>query len=310
MLSLGAIALGLICPLSSARADEPLFGFVFTTDLLPAQKWEVAQWLTWRSGKTIGDFDVVEVKHELEYGFSDSLQIAGYFNWEWAHAHNNNVMDGTTLLPETLANVALDDPNQNFKMAKFTSVAGEFIYRILSPYIDPVGLAIYFEPLIGPQVREIETRLILQKNFYDDTLVFAFNITHHFEWRYLHGDPSLDPTDEEFSDHWDKETDINFGIGASYRFAPNWSLGLEFVNEREWAKFDVFDSSMRTNSAYYFGPTIHYADEHIFGTLTFFDQLPWSSDFANPSPGFIKGGRNYADDFERFRVRAKFGYYF
>ena len=63
----------------------------------------------------VSDFDVVEVKHELEYGFSDSLQIAGYLNWEWAHAHNNNVMDGS--LPETLANVALDDPNQNFRMA-------------------------------------------------------------------------------------------------------------------------------------------------------------------------------------------------
>ena len=31
-------------------------------------------------------------------------------------------------------------------------------------------------------------------------------------------------------------------------------------------------------------------------------------DYANPPPGFVAGGRNYADDFERFRVRLKFGY--
>jgi hypothetical protein len=292
-----------------ALADEPLFGFVYTTDLLPKDQFEVEQWLSWRAGKAAGAFNVLEVRHEFEYGLTDALQISAYLNWEWAGARNNNVIDGTTLPPETFANVEVD-PSGRFNLTKFTGISGEAIYRILSPYIDPVGLAIYVEPTIGPDVRELESRIILQKNFLDDRLVFAFNLTHHFEWRYLHGDPAAPPSDIEFRDHWDKETDINFGLAASYRFAPNWSAGLEFINEREWAGFDPFDASKRTNVAYYFGPTLHYAGEHIFATLTVLDQLPWAKDYANPPPGFVAGGRNYADDFERFRVRLKFGYYF
>jgi hypothetical protein len=305
------LAWALLGPLAvPAWADEPLFGFVYTTDLLPQGKWELEQWLTWRAHKAVGAFDVLEIRHEVEYGLSDALQIAGYLNWEWAHAHDNNVIDGTTLPPETFANVALSDPNEDFRLTKFTGIAGEAIYRVLSPYIDPLGLALYIEPTIGPQLRELESRLILQKNFLDDQLVFAFNVTMAQEWRFLHGDPNAAPTDEEFFDHWDNETDVNFAIAGSYRFAANWSAGLELVNEREWAGFNPFDSSMRTNVAYYFGPTLHYADEHMFATLTLIDQLAWGSDLANPPPNFVVGGRNYADDFERFRMRLKFGYYF
>ena len=174
----------------------------------------------------------------------------------------------------------------------------------------PVGLAVYFEPTIGPQTRELESRLILQKNFLDDQLVFAFNATVAQEWRYLHGDPSAPLGSEEAADHWDKETDVNFGLATSYRFASNWSAGLELINEREWAGLDPFHANMRTNVAYYWGPTLHYAGEHLFATLTVLDQLPWAKDYANPPPGFVVGGRNYADDFERFRVRLKFGYFF
>jgi len=308
--SAGVLAVMLAFTASPAIADEPLFGFVYTTDLLPKDKFEVEQWLTWRAGKGVGTFNVLEVRHEFEYGLSDALQVSGYINWEWAGARNNNVIDGSTLPPETFANVEVP-PSGDFNVTKFTGISGEAIYRILSPYIDGIGLALYVEPTIGPQLRELESRIILQKNFLDDRLVFSFNVTHAMEWRYLHGDPGALPTDEEFLDHWDKETDINFAIAGSYRFASNWSAGLEVTNEREWAGFDPFNSSMRTNVGYYFGPSLHYADEHMFATLTVLEQMPWGAkDYANPAPGFVFGGRNYADDFERFRARLKFGYYF
>jgi hypothetical protein len=195
-------------------------------------------------------------------------------------------------------------------MTKLTGISGELIYRVLSPYIDPVGLALYVEPTIGPQLRELETRIILQKNFLDDRLVFAFNATLMQEERFLHADPSAPPGTEEATDHWDKESDVNFAIAGSYRFAANWSAGLELQNEREWAGFNPFASGKLTNVGYYFGPTLHYAGEHVFATLTLLGQLPWAEDYANPPPGFVVGGRNYADDFERFRVRLKFGYFF
>jgi hypothetical protein len=102
----------------------------------------------------------------------------------------------------------------------------EGIWRVLSPYSDPIGLAFYLEPSTGPNFREIEARIILQKNFLDDRLIVASNIT----W-----EPEIRPHLEAPANI---ETELNWSIGVSYRFAPNWSIGWEFQNEREmngWA---------------------------------------------------------------------------
>ena len=128
----------------------------------------------------------------------------------------------------------LFDPNGIFKASKLTGVSIEGIYRVLSPYTDPFGLAIYFEPTFGNGLRGFEERIIFQKNFLDDRLVLAFNIKIEQELRKLQGDPTADPTSDDFRTHWDRETDLNFSFGASYRFMtacsiapslPNWCAG-------------------------------------------------------------------------------------
>jgi hypothetical protein len=308
LLAASALALT-VCAAIPASADEPLFGFVYTTDLLPKDHTEVEQWETWRAGKAHGIFNVIENRTEVEYGVTDALQLSAYLNTEWSNAYNDNVIDGTTLPPETFAEVQVG-PHEHFNLAKFTGVSAEAIWRLMSPYTDPFGLAFYVEPTVGPATRELESRVIFQKNFMDDRLVFAFNTTIAQELRYLHGDPGAPASSEESYDHWDKEADVNFGLAGSYRFAESWYAGVEFENEHEWAGFDPFADHKRTNNAYYAGPTIHYGGERFFATLTVLDQLPWAEDYANPAPGFVIGGRNYADDFERFRVRLKIGYTF
>ncbi|MDE2087719.1 MAG: hypothetical protein KGI63_10835 [Xanthomonadaceae bacterium] len=45
---------------TAAQADEPLFGFLNTTDLLPKHGQEYEQWLTWRHQKAGGRFDLLE----------------------------------------------------------------------------------------------------------------------------------------------------------------------------------------------------------------------------------------------------------
>jgi len=173
------------------------------------------------------------------------------------------------------------------------------------------GAALYFEPSIGPRTYEMETRLILQKNFLDDKLVLAANATLAQEFRRLHGDPDADPTAVDFHDHWDKETDVNFGFAASYRIVSNWALGAEIQNEREWAGLNPFDSGKRTNEAWYLGPTIHYGGEKFFVTLTALWQLPVAQDFANSgADSFVVHGITNADDFENLRIRLKVGFYF
>lgn len=289
-----------------AQADEPLFGFMYTTDLLPQGKWEVEQWLTGRFQKAHGDFYLWQGRTELEYGIADNFQLSFYANYAWTHAFRQNV-DYTTSPPETFAGPVID-PNNPFNGHKFTGGSVEAIYRVLSPYTDPVGMALYFEPTWGKGVRMFESRLILQKNFLDDLLVFAFNMTVEQELRFLDGDPAADPTTIDYQNHWDRETDVNFGLGVSYRFAPNWSIGAEFQHEREFSSFQFWNSNFATNSAFYAGPNIHYGGEHFFMTVTALGQLPGARDFTHSD--VIYNGRNYADDFEKFRLRIKAGWYF
>ena len=295
---------------ASAHADEPLFGYVYTTDLLPKGQKEAEQWLTLREGRAQGDFHLLQTRTEFSYGVTDNFQVSTYLNVAQTNVFHN-APDGTTLAPEVFADYNAD-PNARFKASRLESVSVEGIYRFMSPYTDAFGLAVYVEPTIGPRTVELESRLILQKNFDDDKLVLAFNATIGQEARYLHGDPSLDPSDEEYGDHWDHETDVNFGFAGSYRFAPNWYGGLELQNEREWAGFNPFKKENRTNVATYFGPTLHYGGKGFFVTATYLQQLKGAKDYAAETPAdsaVIKGISN-SDDFENYRVRLKAGFYF
>jgi len=79
------------------------------------------------------------------------------------------------------------------------------------------------------------------------------------------------------------------------------------MNERE---LNSLNFTHEINSAYYVGPTIHYAGSHFFITATFIEQLPWATMHSDTLPGAIVGGRDYDNDFEKYRVRVKFGWYF
>jgi hypothetical protein len=308
---LAAVALaatGLLTVPLSAFGDEPLFGYTYTTDLLPKGKFELAQWATWRNGKSLGQFDVLEGRTEFEYGATDRLQLSAYLNYEWARAAHDNVIDGTTLAPATLANVDVG-PADRMNTTRFTGVSAEGIYRLSSPYTNPIGVAIYARPTVGAGLRELESRLILQKNFLDDRMVIAFNLDVDYDWRAIPRQSG--GNDSSASDHgWTRQSGIDLGLGGSYRFASGWSAGLELQNERGFEGIEPFSAGARTDVAYYLGPSIHYADQHLFVTATYLEQLPLAGDYAHTHPDFIVDGRTYAANFERRRVRLKFGWYF
>ena len=294
--------------LPAAHAEESQFAYVYTTDLLPKGAKEIEQWLTWRHGRSQGDFDVWEGRTEFELGVTDKFQAAIYANYATTRTFHNNV-DGATSPPESFAE-AFPGADEHYRDSKFVGVSVEGIYRIMSPYTDPFGLAVYLEPTVGKDLWEMETRIILQKNFLDDRLVAAFNITVGQEARRLPADPSAAPGDVEASRHWDHETDVNFGFAASYRFVSNWSLGAEFLNEREFSSFAI-KSDTRSNSAYYFGPTLHYGGKDFFITAAFLKQLRGAKDYANSgADSFVVNGISNADDFEKYRLRIKAGFYF
>jgi hypothetical protein len=285
----------------AASAEESMFAYVYTTDLLPQGAKEVEQWMTWRHQKIAGTYDQIEGRTEFEYGLTDRLQVALYLNYNWTQAYHNGPF-GATTPPEQFADF-YPGPDDHFNKARLVGVSGEAIYRILSPYTDAFGLALYTEPTVGKNFFEVENKIIVQKNFLDDLMTVAFNFTYAPEFRNL-----LDPADPTgTATSWQEETDINYALAVSYRFVENWSAGFEFVNEHEYNGF-VFNHE--SNSGYYLGPPLHYGGERFFVTATALWQMPWATAHSDTVPGALVNGYILDNDFEKFRFRLKAGYTF
>ena len=282
-----------------AFAAEDMFSFTYTTDLLPKHQIEMEQTTTWKFTKNGGTFDMLQNVTELEYGVTDALQMAVDVNWDWTHAFHNGP-DHATTPPEQFSDNN-PDADAHFHSARLQSVSLEAEYRILSPYTNPVGLAVLLEPERGELFKELTTKIILQKNFLDDRLTTSFNFTYSPEWRWLLNADGVTKS-------WQEETDVNYYFATSYRFAPNWSVGAEFLNEHEYTASYKF--SNEANSGYYFGPTVHFGAKKFFLTATFVRQLPWASQHADTVPGALVNHYVFDNDFEKYRLRLKFAYYF
>ncbi|MGE0616209.1 MAG: DUF6662 family protein [Bacteriovoracia bacterium] len=274
-----------------ARADEALFGYMYSTDSLPKGQWEFEQIMTARSGKARGSYFALDMRHEVEYGISDRFSAALYLNSGYNYIQNlYNPEDTTQNVPDV----------NTFDLQ---GMSLEFKYRLLSPYTDPLGLSLYFEPefevrdsVSGEIVsaKAFEFRLIFQKNFMDDTLVFVSNLMLEPEWEKV-GDESL------------RELFFEFTLGGSYRIQENWYLGLEFRNHRE---FPDLDWGAQEHSAYFLGPNVHYGTKDWWATLTILPQI-------SGTPGYlgigadgqrIDGGSLHLAQHEKLEVRLKLGF--
>jgi hypothetical protein len=282
-----------------AFAAEDQFSFTYTTDLLPKHQIELEQTTTWRFTKNGGTFDMLQNVTEFEYGVTDALQMALDVNWDWTHAFHNGPFHQTTP-PEQFADNN-PDPDAHFQSARLEAISLEAEYRILSPYTNPVGLAVLLEPERGELFKEITSKIILQKNFLDDRLTVAFNFTFSPEFRFLLNADGMTKS-------WQEETDVNYYVASSYRFAPNWSVGAEFLNEHEYNQSYHFTNEF--NNGYYFGPTVHFGGKKFFLTATFVKQLPWARTHVATLPGALVDGYVFDNDFEKYRLRLKFAYYF
>ena len=72
-------------------------------------------------------------------------------------------------------------PAARYSKSDFESVSVETVYQFMSPYKDGFGLAGYVEATAGSKTRELELKLLLQKNFFEDDLILAANIALEFE---------------------------------------------------------------------------------------------------------------------------------
>lgn len=284
----GSLIGGLAAP---ARADENLLGYVYGAETLPQGKWEAYQWVTLRTGKAEGSYRAFDLRTEVETGLTDRLQAAFYLN---TRAHR---IDGVPGLEE----------RDSFG---FQGASAEFKYRLKSPYIDGYGLALYVEPgynridKVGGEVEEeleVETKLIFQKNFLEDTLIWSVNYTLEPEWAIgdeedeeEHDAAPQEPAAHEEEHEARKELAEELSTGVSYRVASRWFVGTELRLHSEWPDF-----SHREHLAAFLGPTLHYGGERFWWTATVLPQIwGWPDDEVTDLQ---------LDEHERLEVRFKLG---
>jgi hypothetical protein len=259
----------------AASADENFLGYSYGSETLPKGHAEIYQWITQRQGKADGTYRATDYATEFEFGLGDRLQASLYLTG--ARYDIRGVTD-------------FDDTDHTV----FTGTKVSFKYALRSPYKDGYGFALYVEPeystidqVPGDRVAEygLETKLIFQKNYLDDSLIYIANLMVEPELAKEHGETNHELT-------------VEFTHGVSYRIAANWYLGLE---NRWTSHFEPIRLSHWEEWTCSAGPTIHYGAQRWWFTATW---LPQVTGWPATQHGLA------LDDHERNEYRLKVGFNF
>ncbi|GJE37353.1 DUF6662 family protein [Methylobacterium persicinum] len=287
-----AAAAAFVCLCAPSFAGEPLFSRVYTTDTEPAGHIEIEQVVRNRNSRSMGTYNAFDFRTEFEIGVTDDFQASLYVNNLMMHAKG---------APDD------DDPlgATGFRRTGtyFQGLSMEFIYRLYSPYKDGFGLAFYLEPEFGAHDLHDglaysgtvggEYRIIFQKNFLDDQLIFTYNLVLETEGIRFKGEK-----------RYTGELDFNNEVGLAYRFAPNWFAGIEGRNHNEYGQFHKFE-----HSVYWAGPAIHYGGERFWATLGYLRQV-YGSPHGIDENGTPVGRNLFLRSHERNEITLKVGYAF
>jgi hypothetical protein len=260
-LPIAGLAVLLLC--RGVRAEDQPFLTLDATDIEPQFGREFEQDFNWAIDRPASTG--LEMHSEIEYGLRDDLQIAGAADYGWGGA------------------TPAADP-----MLRFAAVSGELIYRPLNVYFDPLGLAVLVSPNAGPDVFEVETKLLTQKNFNNDRLRVVVNAG----WT---GTRQREP--DAGINRWENESTLSLGAGLSYNITWMWSAGIEFDNERDFEGLDGRESP--GSNVYYAGPTFQFVDHPLTVSFGFQAQLPYAGGSGDISGASQNG---FAADAERYRV--------
>lgn len=209
--ALAAVSLG-----SAAEAGERRFSYSYEAKTYTPGSLELETWTTW---KTRDNLDRLDFRHEIEWGVSERLQLGFYLvDWRWEDGEG----------------------------ASYHDSALEAIYNLTNPNTDWLGSSIYGEVKVGEEFLELESKLILQKNF--GRLAVVYNATLEAEWE---GDGLAE-----------EKGALAQTFGISYMFNPRFSTGFEALHEIEFE-----DWSDAGPSALYVGPNASVRFGESFLTL-------------------------------------------
>lgn len=250
-----------------SSATERLFGYSAGAEPLPKGAKELYLWVTSRTSKGQGTYQAYDISQEFEYGLTDRGHISLYLNQRYFNIQNSAPED--------------DDGNPLYNNREgfyFQGPQAAYVYNFISPYLNKhgFGFSLYLEPgysrifkINGKKMDEyyLETKLLFQKNFDNDTMFFVFNINVETEWR-------------KFQDAEDSETELatELTTGLSKRVADGTFIGLE---GRYHSEYPSMNFGNQEHYAYFLGPNIHYAQKRWWVTLTYLPQVGgWSTNPA------------------------------
>jgi hypothetical protein len=259
----------LAAPAAHAEDDQP-FITLSTTELEEPGEMELENWFFFSSGHAHEAFADFENRNELEYGISENWQGSLYLNTEWSRENPHPAGPAVT--------------------TNDVSVAGELIWRALDIDTAPFGLAFYVEPQLGTQERYIETKVLLQKNFFADRLRAVVNIVAQDEWEHLA--PS----------GFEEASELDFNAGLAWRLTPAWNIALEFGNERGFDGEVIGTGERPTSNTFYLGPTLKYSADPFEITLAVQSQLPVA---GNPTHALGNVVNGFSADAARWRMALR-----
>jgi len=207
----GAVVLALAAGLSGGSAAERRFVYSYEAMTYAPGSLELENYVTWRDG----DSDRIDFRHEIEWAVSERLQL-GFYLVDW------RLYEG--------------------EGAEYHDTAIEAIYNLTNPNTDFIGSSIYGEVKFAHEFLELETKLILQKNWGPVSLVY--NATLEAEW--------------EDDDLETRKGEVAHSLGLSYMVSPKFAAGMEMLSEVEFE-----DWGSAGPHALYFGPNASYRmDRH------------------------------------------------
>jgi hypothetical protein len=274
-------------------ADESLFGYSYGSDTLPDGQREWATWVTHRWDKGIGSYNATDLLIEFEYGVTDRLTVAAYLQGLRLKARDAFApdRDGNDIYPREV------------DITKLAVYKGSLKYNFLSPYKHKLGLSFvwelfytrWFPKVDGARTEQysFEPKLILQKNFLDDTLVLIYNLALESEWRKF-------PEDNAF----ENEFSITNSTGVSWRFKPKWFVGFEARHHQ-----DILNGE-KNHSDVFVGPNLHVGTKGWYLTITYLRQIhgnPTWSGYDVDLSEFPNDGYHFEED-TKHEFRFKFGW--
>jgi hypothetical protein len=257
LVSLGALTI---------NAQDRYFARTYNSNVLPKGSFDIEAWHTSRFGHEGQYFHAQDQRLEFEVGLGGNVQTAFYFNH-----YQKSISDSQNEIVHTSQ----------------VGFSNEWKWKVSKP-ASRMGIALYGEWGVKGDEIELETKLILDRNFGKNLL--AFNAVYELE---MEAEREGGATELEL-----EETPVEFDLAYMRNLSTSFGLGAEVVNHN-----DIVKGSWN-NSVLYAGPTINYRGDRWFVIAGYLPQL------VNLRKTATSPGNKVLDAHERAEARILVGFSF